>query len=185
MTGVGGWKFQVRTGNPPSGTGPYLSVAAFAQQPGSHQVPQRWFGPWYVPLFVCREGVLANLHHVSKKVCGAYVAVVRFFGCYLFRLVVSVFQVMPSYLCPDLDKASPLDSKAVWEKAVREPIDRRLPGAMERLTVALKRGGCSKHTTPRDGHTACLWATLEDPWYISLAHLDGMGCLRYSIRFTW
>lgn len=37
-------------------------------------------------------------------------------------------------------KASPLDSKAVWEKAVREPIDRRLPGAMERLAVALKRG---------------------------------------------
>ncbi|CAM9821116.1 unnamed protein product, partial [Ectocarpus fasciculatus] len=35
-------------------------------------------------------------------------------------------------------KASPLDDKAVWTKAIREPIDRRLPGAMERLVSALK-----------------------------------------------
>ncbi|CAM9637140.1 unnamed protein product [Ascophyllum nodosum] len=35
-------------------------------------------------------------------------------------------------------KASPLDSKAVWTSAIREPIDQRLPGAMERLTWALK-----------------------------------------------
>ncbi|CAM9911722.1 unnamed protein product, partial [Scytosiphon promiscuus] len=36
-------------------------------------------------------------------------------------------------------KASPLDDKTVWAKAIREPIDRRLPGAMERLAVALKQ----------------------------------------------
>lgn len=53
-------------------------------------------------------------------------------------------------------KASPLDSKAVWEKAVREPIDRRLPGAMERLAVALKRGGCNQpYESSKWTHRVC------------------------------
>ena len=41
-----------------------------------------------------------------------------------------------------LPQAAPLDIKSVWAKTFREPIDRRLPGAMERLALVLKDGDC-------------------------------------------
>lgn len=84
--------------------------------------------------------------------CRCDVGVNVFVVVYSLSFLVGLNSREPSPLTTVGVKASPLDSKAVWQKAVREPIDCRLPGAMERLAVALKRG----ERVPRDN---LLW-----PW---------------------